>query len=89
MGFQAGFEHLDPFDVVMFAMAEFELGIGASPFIPGIISPIRWRRCANALPSRPGAETLSMRSPVLPLLRIEVGTTFALLLTVAITATPL
>ena len=35
VGFQAGFEHLDPFDVVMFAMAEFELGIGASPFIPG------------------------------------------------------
>ena len=35
VGFQAGFERLDPFDVLMFAMAEFELGIGASPFIPG------------------------------------------------------
>jgi hypothetical protein len=35
IGFQAGFEKLDPFDVLMFAMAEFELGIGVSPFIPG------------------------------------------------------
>lgn len=35
IGFQAGFEGLDPFDVLMFAMAEFELGIGVSPFIPG------------------------------------------------------
>lgn len=35
VGFQAGFEKLDPFDVVMFIMAEFELGIGVSPYIPG------------------------------------------------------
>jgi len=35
VGFQAGFERLDPFDVLMFALAEFELGIGASPFILG------------------------------------------------------
>ena len=35
VGFQAGFERLDPFDVIMFVMAEFELGIGVSPFIPG------------------------------------------------------
>ena len=35
IGFQAGFERLDPFDVIMFVMAEFELGIGISPFIPG------------------------------------------------------
>ncbi|WP_017299536.1 hypothetical protein [Nodosilinea nodulosa] len=35
VGFQAGFEKLDPFDVLMFVMAEFELGIGTSPYIPG------------------------------------------------------
>jgi hypothetical protein len=35
LGFQAGFERLDPFYVLMFALAEFELGIGASPTIPG------------------------------------------------------
>ncbi|MEO0377469.1 MAG: TerB family tellurite resistance protein [Cyanobacteria bacterium P01_A01_bin.17] len=35
VGFQAGFEKLDPFDVLMFIMAEFELGIGTSPYIPG------------------------------------------------------
>jgi hypothetical protein len=39
VGFQAGFERLDPFDVIMFVMAEFELGIGVSPFIPG-----EWRQ---------------------------------------------
>lgn len=36
IGFQAGFERLDPFDVLMFVMAEFELGIGVSPYIPGV-----------------------------------------------------
>lgn len=36
IGFQAGFENLDPFNVLMFAMAEFELGIGVSPNIPGV-----------------------------------------------------
>lgn len=35
LGFQAGFERLDPFYVLLFAMAEFELGFGATPFIPG------------------------------------------------------
>ena len=35
LGFQAGFERVDPFYVLMFALAEFELGIGATPFIPG------------------------------------------------------
>ena len=35
IGFQAGFEKLDPFDVLMFVIAEFEVGIGVSPFIPG------------------------------------------------------
>lgn len=35
LGFQAGFERLDPFYVLLFALAEFELGIGATPFIPG------------------------------------------------------
>ena len=35
LGFQAGFERLDPFYVVLFALAEFELGFGATPFIPG------------------------------------------------------
>lgn len=35
VGFQAGFEQLDPFDVLMFVMAQFELGIGSSPFLPG------------------------------------------------------
>jgi hypothetical protein len=39
VGFQAGFEGLDPFDVILFVMAEFELGIGVSPFIPG-----EWRQ---------------------------------------------
>ena len=35
LGFQAGFERLDPFYVLLFGLAEFELGIGATPFIPG------------------------------------------------------
>ena len=35
VGFQAGFERADPFFVLMFALAEFELGFGATPFIPG------------------------------------------------------
>lgn len=35
LGFQAGFERLDPFYVLMFALAEFELGIGTTPYIPG------------------------------------------------------
>ncbi len=35
LGFQAGFERADPFYVLMFALAEFELGLGVSPFIPG------------------------------------------------------
>jgi hypothetical protein len=35
LGFQAGFEQADPFYVLMFALAEFELGMGVSPFIPG------------------------------------------------------
>ncbi len=35
VGFQAGFERADPFYVLMFALAEFELGFGASPFIAG------------------------------------------------------
>jgi len=35
LGFQAGFERLDPFYVLLFALAEFELGFGATPFIPG------------------------------------------------------
>ena len=39
VAFQAGFEGLDPFDVIMFVMAEFELGVGVSPFIPG-----EWRQ---------------------------------------------
>ena len=34
LGFQAGFEKVDPFYLLMFALAEFELGIGASPFVP-------------------------------------------------------
>ncbi|MDB4639222.1 ubiquinone biosynthesis protein COQ4, partial [bacterium] len=39
VAFQAGFEGLDPFDVIMFVMAEFELGVGVSPFLPG-----EWRQ---------------------------------------------
>ncbi|MEB3263863.1 MAG: TerB family tellurite resistance protein [Synechococcus sp.] len=35
LGFQAGFERADPFYLLMFALAEFELGFGVSPFIPG------------------------------------------------------
>jgi hypothetical protein len=35
LGFQAGFERVDPFYVLMFGLAEFELGIGTTPFIPG------------------------------------------------------
>jgi hypothetical protein len=35
VGFQAGFERADPFYVLMFALAEFQLGFGASPFIHG------------------------------------------------------
>ena len=39
VAFQAGFERRDPFDVIMFVMAEFELGLGLSPFLPG-----EWRQ---------------------------------------------
>ena len=35
VGFQAGFERLDPFDVLMFVMAEFELGVTTSPLVAG------------------------------------------------------
>ena len=31
IGFQAGFEQIDPFEVLMFVMAEFEFGIAVSP----------------------------------------------------------
>ena len=35
LAFQAGFEKIDPFFVILFAYAQFEIGIGASPFLPG------------------------------------------------------
>ena len=36
VSFQAGFERADPFFVMLFAIAQFEVGIGASPFLPGM-----------------------------------------------------
>jgi hypothetical protein len=36
LAFQAGFEKADPFFILLFALAQFELGIGASPFLPGM-----------------------------------------------------
>ena len=33
LSFQAGFEHFKPLYVLMFALAEFELGIGTTPYI--------------------------------------------------------
>jgi hypothetical protein len=36
VSFQAGFEKADPFFVILFAIAQFEIGIGASPFLPGL-----------------------------------------------------
>ena len=36
VSFQAGFEKADPFFVILFAFAQFEIGIGASPFLPGM-----------------------------------------------------
>lgn len=36
VSFQAGFEKADPFFVMLFALAQFEIGIGASPFLPGM-----------------------------------------------------
>lgn len=36
VAFQAGFEKADPFFILLFALAQFELGIGASPFLPGM-----------------------------------------------------
>ena len=36
VSFQAGFEKADPFFVILFALAQFEIGIGASPFLPGM-----------------------------------------------------
>lgn len=36
VAFQAGFEKADPFFVILFALAQFELGIGSSPFLPGM-----------------------------------------------------
>ena len=36
VAFQAGFEKADPFFVLLFALAQFELGIGSSPFLPGM-----------------------------------------------------
>ncbi|MEM7137360.1 MAG: TerB family tellurite resistance protein [Myxococcota bacterium] len=34
IGFQAGFQKEDPFFILMFTIAQFELGIQASPFLP-------------------------------------------------------
>lgn len=34
LGFQAGFERLDPVHVLRFVLAEFERGFGANPFNP-------------------------------------------------------
>lgn len=34
LGFQAGFERLDPVHVLRFVLAEFERGFGATPFNP-------------------------------------------------------
>lgn len=36
VAFQAGFERADPFYVLLFALVQFELGIGSSPFLPGM-----------------------------------------------------
>ncbi|MDG2305635.1 MAG: hypothetical protein P8R42_13520 [Candidatus Binatia bacterium] len=36
VAFQAGFEKADPFFILLFALAQFELGIGSSPFLPGM-----------------------------------------------------
>ena len=36
VSFQAGFEKADPFFVILFALAQFEIGVGASPFLPGM-----------------------------------------------------
>lgn len=36
VSFQAGFERADPFYVMVFAIAQFEIGFGASPFLPGL-----------------------------------------------------
>lgn len=36
VAFQAGLEKADPFYILLFALAQFELGIGASPFLPGM-----------------------------------------------------
>jgi|GEM_PF-653642 len=38
VAFQAGFEKADPFYILLFALAQFELGVGASPFLPGMKS---------------------------------------------------
>lgn len=38
VAFQAGLEKADPFFILLFALAQFELGIGASPFLPGMKS---------------------------------------------------
>jgi hypothetical protein len=36
VAFQAGFERADPFFILLFALVQFELGIGSSPFLPGM-----------------------------------------------------
>ena len=36
VAFQAGLEKADPFYILMFALAQFELGVGVSPFLPGM-----------------------------------------------------
>ena len=38
VAFQAGLEKADPFYILMFALAQFELGVGVSPFLPGMKS---------------------------------------------------
>lgn len=40
VAFQAGFQKEDPFFVMLFTMAQFQLGISVSPFLPGAILPI-------------------------------------------------
>jgi len=49
VSFQAGFEQADPFYVMLFAIAQFEIGIGSSPFLPGLTGRADPARMLEAL----------------------------------------
>lgn len=57
LSFQAGFEKADPFFVMLFGIAQFEIGVGASPFLPGMKGGADPERMFAALEHGAGVNT--------------------------------